>query len=326
MKFALLFLFSLSALAKPITKVEKVLPYLGPGSEKLSAEEYKRIYKNYIQTSILLGYSIADEPAKACEQSLNTIFRQVGMYSYPVPTEAEQIRRSLKQIKSSKAETYELSGVIVQVVRDAKSNALDYVILVNSSSPKAIRKLSQIVRNDIMSLEKDPITGLERVKGVPVGFPHPLLSAEGQGLYVKILKYNKSLDHCEPQNFIDNTWVASFDLSEARCTQLQTDVMQVWREKMSPDELSSRELARMKEMALKNAVAQGSHPEDAKKIIEKQFTAPFTNPVNIVGSAMRNLAQCNLLALGRGAGAKSGAAGSVGGSENDSAKGAGSAK
>lgn len=318
-------LLSLSALAAPKAE-KKALPYLGPGAEKLSAEEYQRIYKNYIQTSILLGYSVMEAPATACEQSLKAIFRGVGMYSYPVPKEAEQIRRTTREVKSSKAETYELSGVIVQVVRDAKTNALDNLILVNSSSPKAIRKLSQIVRTEILSVEKDPVTGLERVKGVPVGFPHPLLSKEGQGLFVQVLKFNKSVDHCEPLSFVDNTWVAGFDLSEPRCTQLQTEVMQVWQEKLSPDDLSARELTRMKDIALKNAIAQGTKESDAKKIIEQQFVAPFTSPVNIVGSAMRNLAQCNLLALGRGAGAKSGAAGSVSGNEGDAGKGAGSAK
>ena len=50
---------------------KKPLPYLGPGAEKLSKEEYERIYKNYIQTSILLGYPFFKEKAPPCDQALD---------------------------------------------------------------------------------------------------------------------------------------------------------------------------------------------------------------------------------------------------------------
>lgn len=275
------------------------IPYLGPGAEKLSAEEYERIYKNYIQTSVLLGYPFLEARSEPCDHALNAIFRQVGMFGYPVPKEAQQVSRAVRKVEKSKVETYEMAGVLVQVVRDAASGVLDRLVLVNSSSPKASRRLSQIVKKDVLSLEKDPITGLERVKGIPVGYPHPYLSAEGQGLFVKILEFNRKGEGCFPTAFFDNSWIGGFDLDKARCSELQADVEQVWNEKLAPSVFAERELRRWKEKSYKNALARGVKPEEARAIVEKHYSAPLTNEVNVVGSAMRNLAQCNLLALGR---------------------------
>ncbi|RYZ98528.1 MAG: hypothetical protein EOP11_20560, partial [Proteobacteria bacterium] len=95
--FALAFSFSFSALAappvKPAGKIEKALPYLGPGADKLSKEEYEKIYKNYIQTSLLLGYPLLRDSPEACAQALTATFRQAGMFGYPVPGEGAQVKR-----------------------------------------------------------------------------------------------------------------------------------------------------------------------------------------------------------------------------------------
>lgn len=290
-------LVSASAIAKE--KEKPVIPYLGPGAESLSADEYERIYKNYIQTSVLLGYPFLQDRAQPCDHALNAIFRQVGMFGYPVPPEAQQVTRATRSVKGQKVETYEMAGVLVQVVREGKNNALDRVVLINSSSPKASRRLGQIVKQEVLSLEKDEVTGLERVKGIPVGYPHPFLSAEGQGLFVKQLEFNRKLEGCAPVAFTDNTWVASFDLNDSRCAELQGEVEQVWKEKIAPQEFAQRELKRLKDKSYANAVARGLKPEEAKALVEKHYTAPLTNEVNIVGQAMRSLAQCNMLALGR---------------------------
>jgi len=68
----LILAFSLSARAE-----EKALPYLGPGSDKLSKAEYERIYKNYIQTSILLDYpSLRGTPQAADRASIRFFARR----------------------------------------------------------------------------------------------------------------------------------------------------------------------------------------------------------------------------------------------------------
>lgn len=280
-------------------KKKAAIPYLGPGAEKLSPAEYERIYKNYIQTSVLLGYPFLQDRAAPCDHALTAIFRQVGMFGYPVPAEAQQVNRSTRTIQGQKVETYELAGVLVQVVREGKNNALERVVLINSASPKASRRLSQIVKRELLALEKDPVTGLERVKGIPVGYPHPFLSSEGQGLFVKVLEFNRKRDGCLPVAFFDNTWIGGFDLTESRCAELQTDVEQVWKEKLGAEEFATRELKRLKEKAYQSALSRGAQPDAARTMVDEHFTLPLTSEVNLVGQAMRSLAQCNLLALGR---------------------------
>lgn len=306
---------------------KKASPYLGPGADKLSAEDYERVYKNYIQTSILLGYPLGRENATSCDQALSNIFRGAGMFGYPVPSEAQHIQRSNKTVGSTKVETYEVAGFIVQVARKAQTGALERLVLVNSSSTKATRRLSSLVKKELLALERDPVTGLERVKGIPVGYPHPFLGPEGQGLFVKVLRFNGKVEGCEPLDFQDNAWVGGFDLSEARCTELQAGAEKVWEEKMTPDAFAGHELERMKAAALKNALAKGTPEKEAKALIDKHFSPPLTNEINVVGSAMRNLAQCNLLALGRGGKGKiSSPSQGETSSPSDSSTGAGSAK
>jgi hypothetical protein len=219
--------------------------------------------------------------------------------------------------------------VILQVAR-TKDGALDRVVHVNSASTKAMRRLSGFAKSELLALEKDPVTGLERVRGIPVGYPHPYLTEDGQGLYVKVLRFNgKAGDACQPLDFQDNAWVGGYDLSEARCTELQGDAEKVWNQQMSPGEFSDRELARMKKRALESALSKGAKEADAKALLDKHFVAPLTSEINVVGSAMRNLAQCNLLALGR-AGKPAGGAVAPSAGENGSpgtqGHGAGSAQ
>jgi hypothetical protein len=274
------------------------LPYLGPGADKLSADDYQRVYKNYIQTAILLGYPFFKEKAPACDQALTSIFRGAGLFGYPVPADAQSVQRLSFSAGGLKIETYELAGVIIQVARKS-DGALDQLVLVNSSSTKATRRLSGFVKRELLHLDKDPITGLERVRGIPVGYPHPYLTQDGQGLYFRQLRFNGNRTACQPEGFQDNTWVGGFDLSQARCTELQAEAQKVWDQNMSPTDFALQELERMKAAALKSALANGVHEAEAKALVEKHFQMPLTSEINVVGSAMRNLAQCNLLALGR---------------------------
>jgi hypothetical protein len=319
--------FSVKAAEPKKNSQEATIPYLGPGSDKLSPEEYQRVYKSYIQSSILLGYPFLKESAPACEQALSAIFRGAGFFGYPVPNEAERIKRGTKTVGGSKVETYEGAGVILQVARHKENGALDRLVLVNSSSPKAIRRLSGYAKNELLSLEKDPVTNLEKVRGIPVGFPHPFLTSEGQGLFVKTLRFNGKGEGCQPLDFQDNSWVAGFDLGEKRCSDLQADAEKVWQGELSSEDFSASELKRMKELALKSALEKGVKESEAKAIVEKHFQPPFTSEINVVGSAMRNLAQCNLLSLGR-AGKPKGAPASSAPTESNKpgASGAGSAQ
>ncbi|KAJ8134581.1 hypothetical protein OY671_012206, partial [Metschnikowia pulcherrima] len=70
---------------------------------------------------------------------------------------------------------------------------------------------------------------------------------------------------------------------------------------MSPDEFSVRELDRSKKKAMASAMAAGTKEAEAKALVDKAYQMPMSSQINIVGQAMRNLAQCNSLALGRAA-------------------------
>ena len=299
MRLLFLVLWGLTAAAAERRVAPMSLPYLGPGSDRLSAEDYQRVYKNYIQTSVLLGYPFFQEKAPPCDQALTALFREAGLFGYPVPAEAQGVQRTMKALGAQKLETYEMGGVIVQVARNAKNGAPEELILLNSSSTKAIRRLSGFAKHELLHLDKDAVTGLERVRGIPVGYPHPFLTQDGQGLYVKALRFNGDAKSCQPLGFQDNAWVGGFDLSDARCVELQTSAQKVWDQKLSPDEFAAHELDRTKAAALQAAKARGTPDAEAKALIEKHFTMPLTSEINIVGSAMRNLAQCNLLALGK---------------------------
>ncbi|RZA06887.1 MAG: hypothetical protein EOP11_09165 [Proteobacteria bacterium] len=299
---ALAFSFSLTAqaapAAKPAGKIEKALPYLGPGADKLSKEEYEKIYKNYIQTSLLLGYPLLRDSPEACAQALNATFRQAGMFSYPVPGEGAQVKRTVRKVNGSLVENYELGGVLLQLQKNSGTDAPERLFWINSGSPKATRRLAEIARKEVLTLEKDKITGLERVMRIPVGYPHMLLGNEGQGLQVRIIRFNGKKDGCEPEEFSDNAWSGGFDLNDARCASLQDDVQKVWSKNLSTANFYERELKRMKDLAVKDAVARGTSPAEARALVDKNFVPPFAAEINVVGTAMKNLAQCNLFALG----------------------------
>lgn len=314
-------LLSLISFAANTSAAEKVLPYLGPGSEKLSKEEYERIYKSYIQSSVLLGYPFLQNFPQACDQALGSVFRQAGMFGYPVPADAGGVQRQTKLVAGKKLESYELGGSLLQLTRHS-SGALDRLIWINSSSPKANRQLAQKMKSEILTLEKDKVTGLERVKGIPVGLPHPYLNPTGQGLVVRILRFNGKLENCNPTEFFDNGWSSGFDLNQARCSEIQNDAEKVWISQMSPDDFYQRELSRMKAKALEEAKKNGANEADAKKLVEKHFVLPFTSEINVVGSAMRSLAQCKLVALG-GAEKRSADGSASGGAPETETKGPG---
>lgn len=299
-------LLSLTAAAAPkeTPKEEKALPYLGPGLDKLSKEEYERIYKKYIQTSILLGYPLLRGTEEACAQAVNALFRQAGLFGYPVPGDASQIQKAVRRAGSSAVETYELGGTLLQLQKNSTTNAPERLFWINSGSPKATRRLAEIAKKELLTLEKDKVTGLERVKGVPVGYPHMFLGNEGQGLQVRLLTFNGKKDGCEPTEFLDNAWSGGFALDEGRCEELQGDVERVWKQDLSTEQFYSRELDRTKATAVKEAIARGTSAAEAKKLVDKHFVPPFAAEINVVGTAMRNLAQCNLLALGRASGVK----------------------
>ncbi len=276
----------------------KALPYLGPGADRMSPEEYQKVYKDYIQQSITLGYPFVEGAKSPCEQSLTAIFRQVGMFGYPVPAKAQQIQRAKKQLQGFQVELYEMAGVTIQLLREAKSGALDRLVLVNSTSTKASHALSQIAKFNILSVEKDKRTGLERLKGLPVGYPHPFLDTSAQGLYVRELKFNKSLDHCAPIAYTDNSWVGGFNLTDSICEETEKDVQGVWNNVIPPHTFADRERERMKVQMKKNAQSMGYTGETVDAMIARNFIEPYSNDVTVVGSAMKNIAECHQLAIG----------------------------
>ena len=298
---------------------DAAVPYLGPGTDKLPPEQYVKTYRDYIQESILLGYPFLKEMGAPCDHALQAIFRQVGMYSYPVPNDAPEVKRKSFKQSGKTIELYSLGGVVVQVVRTAKNNALEHLLLANATTTKSRARVLRVAEKNILTLTRDHATGLEKLSGVPVGYPHHYLTTSSQGLYVRILKFNGRVDSCRPVQFFDNSWTGGFSLNEERCGTLQTDVENVWLGKLAPQDFSDRAMAAMREDAVKNAKKNGATDAEAEKAVSESFKPPFTNTVNIVGLAMRNLAQCNQLALT--APAKSGKDG-----DGAEGKGAGSAK
>lgn len=328
--FLLFLLLACFVAAKPLSAADapKPVPYLGPGIDKLGKEEYERIYKNYIQATLLLGYPLLRGPAAPCEQALSAIFRQAGLHTYPVPGDAAQVVRHTASVGGKKLEVYILGGMLVQLVRNA-AGVPERLFWLNSSSPMASRRLVTAARKEVLNLEKDPVTNLERVKGLPVGFPHQLLGSEGQGLFVRVLRFNGSKDSCEPLEFFDNAWSGGFDLSDQRCSELSGDAARVWDGALTTEAFYQRELQRSKDRAVAAARARGLKEDEARALANKHFVPPFTAEINVVGAAMRSLAQCNLVALGRGGPKRpAGADGASGGAGTgmDTGKGAGSAQ
>lgn len=282
----------------PTNKVQAI-PFLGPGADKLPPEEYVKIYRTYIQQSMLLGYPFMEEAPTACEQSLKTLFRQAGLYTYPVPQDLDRLERVKKNIGASSLESYWIGGQLLQVERDGKSQALHRVLWVNSSSPKAMKLLWGAAKQVYLSLVRDPKTGLERLQNLPVGYPHPYIDVSSQGIFVRELKYNGKLAAaCSPIGFVDNAWTSGFALSDERCGELRSDIDLVWQGKLRASDFAEKERKRMVENSIKNAMANGIKRDEAEKIVAKNMVPPFNHEVTLVGGAMRNLGQCNLLAIG----------------------------
>lgn len=274
---------------------EPSVPYLGPGTDQLTPEQYKKTYRDYIQESVLLGYPFLKEAGAPCDHALRAIFRQVGMFSYPVPADAPEVRRKSFKSGTNVVELYSLGGVVIQVVR--KNQALQHLLLANATTTKSRTRVLRAAERSLLRLTRDKATGLERLSGVPVGYPHHFLTADSQGLYVRILTFNGRVDSCRPVAFTDNSWIGGFSLDEQRCGALQADVENVWLGKLAPQEFSHRALEAMKLDARRSAKKNGATDQEADEAITRNFAPPFTNTVNIVGLAMRNLAQCNQLAL-----------------------------
>lgn len=296
--FALLLTAAAYAADKtPPPKRAEPLPYLGPGSDTMSPEEYRRVYKEYIQQTILLGFPIVEGSAQPCEQAVRTLFRQAGLFNYPVPGDAQKILKVQKQIGDRFIEFYQASGASIQLVRDS-NRALERLIYLNTSAPKAARRIEELGKSQVLNLVRDSRTGLEKVQSLPVGYPHPFLDPEGQGIYVKEIRFNKSLRACAPVEYQDNTWTAGYSLSEERCTATQKDADAVWVGKLEPGAFAERERDRMRKAAVKGAMQNGLKQDQAEAYVSKAFQGPFGSDVNIVGTAMRNLTQCSLLAMG----------------------------
>lgn len=311
--FAVLSNFLISDFALSKESAVKAMPFLGPGSDVMTPDEYQKAYRDYIQQTIYYGYPFFEGMAQPCDQAMSAIFRQAGMYTYPVPQDAQHVERIMKKVSPSKMEIYQLGGVLIQVLRDEKSDALDRLVFINTRSVKAGKQILFLAKNAPLDLDRDARTGLEKIKNVPVGYPHPYLDPEGQGVFVRELRFNKSKLSCAPLEYKDNSWNAGFKLNESRCADTQKEVQMVWDKAISPHELAENERKRMKDEAVKSAMQKGVSRADAEAKANKYITEPFASDINIVGGVMRNLAQCNLLSMG-GSGAKASSSGEPSGS------------
>lgn len=287
-----LLVFSLS-----FAEEKKTLPYLGPGSDKLSAEEYFKIYRTYIQQSALLGYPFLGENPSACEQTLSSVFRQAGMMAYPVPAGADQVKKSSLKKDSHTYENYVLGGNLVQLERDAKSKNPLRLVWANSSSPKAISILAMAAKKTSLHLERDPKTGLERLQKVPVGYPHPFLDVSAQGLFVREILFNDKKD-CLAISYSDNAWVNGFYLTDQICGQLRDDAGLVWAGKSKPAEFAQKQRERLRTETINHAVKNGVAKEVAEKQFSEMVSGAIDNDLTQVAAGMRNLSQCNQLAIG----------------------------
>ena len=273
---------------------KKVLPYLGPGSDVLSPEEYIRVYSQYIRESIRWGFTPNKCEESSCERSLDYLFRTAGLFSYPVPS-SEGLYTWIHPKKIR--ECYTSGGVVVQVEREP-TGALKKVFMVYSRSPKAIIQLKRACKNKTLSLQRDEKTSLERVAGIPVGYPHPLLCSGSQGLFVRELIYNRSKTPCVPIEYRDNSWASGHSLSLTRCTQTKEDFARVWSKKMSSKEFAARERARQHSRLIRSAMQNGMSKQKAQETVKKYFVPPIDNELIYTGMAMRNIESCNRLGIG----------------------------
>jgi hypothetical protein len=284
------------------TKGPVRLPYLGPGSDKLSPEEYVRTYSQYLKESILMGFPPRTCVENSCELGLAHLFSSSGLFTYPLPPGAD-----IKAWKHAEGirECYESGGTLAQVVRE-KGGAPLRAVVVFSKAPKAMRALALACRDRDLTVERHEATGLERVAGVPVGYPHPLLCPESQGLIVKRLELSGDRKDCRPMAFEDNSWSSQLRLSEASCAAGIEDLQLALQRKISPGEMAKRERERQKSRIVAVVQSKGASAKEAEAIWKKNYTGPIAHEVTLVGQAMRNIENCNQYQIGQvklGAGA-----------------------
>ena len=271
------------------------LPYLGPGSDKLSPEEYMRTYSQYLKESILMGFPPRTCVENSCELGLAHLFSSSGLVTDPIPSGADiEVWKHSEGLR----ECYESGGTIAQVVRE-KGSAPLRAIVVFSKSPKAVKTLALACRDRDLTMERQEATGLERIAGVPVGYPHPLLCPESQGLIVKRLDLSGDRKECRPMGFEDNSWASQLRLSESSCAAGLNDLQLALQRKISPAEMAKRERERQKNRILTIVRAKGASQAEAEAIWKRNYTGPITHDVTVVGQAMRNIEYCNAFQIGQ---------------------------
>lgn len=287
------FTFASEAKKAATPEVEAPLPYLGPGADLLPPEEYKRIYTTYIKEAIQYGFPPDRCEADRCTIGLDYLFRTSGLYGYPMPAGADV---KLWRAKDGTIECFESGGTIAQIARDGVGTLLE-AFVVHSRSPRAAQALARACRNQRFTLETQPATGLERVAGVPVGYPHPFLCIGSQGLTVRRLEFSGDRTACSPKFFGDHAWERKLRLDEPGCRAVQADLRQAWQRQIQPGEFAKRERKRRAARIDAMVKERGGSKAEAAKILDRYYTGPIDHDLTVVGMAMRNLEVCNQVGL-----------------------------
>lgn len=258
----------------------------------IDVKKLRQAFASYFKKSEQLGLLKLDGCGNSdCQATLNTLFRASGLYAYPVPAAANFLK-----IKRGTRECYQSAGTLIQVNRE-KGGALLNAVLVQSRSPKAMKRLVSLCKQQTLQLKTDKKTNLESLAGLPVGVPTTGCQAE-QGLFVRRLNFNNSRTNCRGLDFIDNTWIGGFNINEQRCRASRGDLDQVWNGQIAPNEFADRERKRQFEHYVNLLVADGQSRKQARANVQKMFQGGIASDVMMVGSAMRNIEMCNLINLG----------------------------
>ncbi len=269
-----------------------LIPYLGPGADRMTPEKYEKHYRDYIKEAIQMGFSPSKCEDGACEQSIQQLFRRSGLFDYPVPATVE-----LKSWKNQSRECYMIGGVLAQVRRD-RNRDLRNATVIFSKSPKAMPRLFRACKEKLLRVQQAQRSGLERIAGIPIGYPHPYLCSSSQGLYVRSMNFLQEKGECRAVNFVDNSWANGHDINERTCFATQKDVEYVWQNKLKPHEFVMRERKRTRQRLRARAVANGATRSDADLMIRKLYLGPLDHDFTYVGVAMRNLEACNQYIVG----------------------------
>lgn len=268
------------------------IPYLGPGADRMTPEKYEKHYGDYIKEAIRMGFPPSKCEDGACTQSLQQLFRRSGLFDYPVPPTAE-----LKTWKNAATECYMVGGVLAQVRRD-RNKDLRSATVIFSKSPKAMPILFRACREKPLRTQQAEKSGLERIGGMPIGYPHPYLCSASQGLYVQSIDFLQEKGECRAVNYVDNSWSNGHNVNEKMCFETQKDVEFVWQNKLKPHDFVMRERKRTRTRLRAKAVAQGASRSDADLMIRKLYLGPLDHDFTYVGIAMRNLEACNQYVVG----------------------------